>query len=74
MQFMIYNFFFRPVKKAKAGPNTPGTAKKKSENDCFDLCTYLVNVHLLSNFIGTTCIINTFLFNDVHLLHVAIFL
>lgn len=40
MQFINYNFFFRPVKKAKAGPNTPGTAKKKSENDCFDLCTH----------------------------------
>lgn len=76
MIFINYNFFFRPVKKAKAGPNTPGTAKKKSENDCFDLCTLLLNVHVLSDFIGTTFIINTgtCLFNNVHLLHVAIFL
>lgn len=39
-------FFFRPVKKAKAGPKTPGTAKKKSMNDRFDLCTLLVHVHV----------------------------
>lgn len=39
-------FFFRPVKKAKVGPKTPGTAKKKSMNDHFELCTLLVHVHV----------------------------
>lgn len=42
----IIFFFFRPVKKAKVGPKTPGTAKKKSMNDHFELCTLLVHVHV----------------------------
>lgn len=71
---MNYNFFFRFVKKVKVGLNILGIVKKKSENDCFDLCIYFVNVYLLSNFIGIICIINIFLFNDVYLLYVVIFL
>lgn len=42
----IIFFFFRPVKKAKVGPKTPGTAKKKGMNDHFELCTLLVHVHV----------------------------
>lgn len=42
----FFFFFFRPVKKAKVGPKTPGTAKKKSMNDHFELCTLLVHVHV----------------------------
>lgn len=43
---IIFFFFFRPVKKAKVGPKTPGTAKKKGMNDHFELCTLLVHVHV----------------------------